>query len=205
MKTLKRISAVAFAAVLAVSCSEDVVDDNNNNNNNGNNNPTTGVSNNTVVIDGNTFNLDYYFLKEVVTGTGDDHYEIVGRAEPTSNKPSIAFRIGVMPSSNDTWHFQDDSNNPAELQDDEFWSQVSDDTDTWYPVFTSTAFETTGDLVVEVNGDVMTISYENIELSDHYITTNVTESVLVSGKISIDMSDFQGQDLTVGVSGDLVD
>lgn len=202
LKTLILGTAVAFTAV---SCSDDTTDtSDNNSNNNSNNNNTTEVTNNTVVIDGTEYALSKYVFKEVDIN-GDVYYELVGRAVLTSNHPSISFRFGAIPTGNDTWQFQTSSSNPALLEDDEFWTQVSGDADTWYPEFSSTAFSTTGDLVVEVNGSVMTLSYENIELADNYITSNVTERVLVSGKVSIDMDDFTGQDLIAGIDGDLVD
>lgn len=206
MKTLLRALAISLPVILFSACSDKVTDDDNSNsNNNNNNNNPTQVANNTVVVDGVEYALSKYVFKEVVDGTGDNHYELVGRAVLTSNQPSVALRFGALPTANTTWHFQDSSNNPALLESDEFWTQVGDDASTWYPEFTSTAFAQTGDLVVEVNGSVMTLSYENIELADNYLTPNVTTRVSVSAKISVDMSDFTGADLVAGIDGDLVD
>lgn len=203
MKTSIKSILLGATLIFASACTEDVTDPDNSGNNNGNNNNPTNVTNNTVVIDGTEYALSKYFISEIVDGTGSPHYELVGRAVATSNKPSVSFRFGALPSGSTTWHFQDSSNNPALLESDEYWTQASDTVGTWYPEFTTTAFVNSGDVSVVMTGTVMTLSYESLELADNYITPNVTERVLVSTKISIDLDDFQGQDLTIGLAGDL--
>lgn len=146
---------------------------------------TGNIENNTLTADGQKKQLSIYTFAK-----NGPQLEFTARESLNTGVPSIAIRINGLPSSSTTLHFQDDSNDPAEIQTDEFWTQMNDGTQVWYPVFTSDTFETTGSMEVTVAGDIITFAYSDIQLNDHYISSNVTKTVSCSGKFSIHVSEL---------------
>lgn len=158
---------------------------------------TGNIENNTLVADGQKKQLNVYTFSNV-----GNYVEITARESLNVGVANIAIRIKDLPATNTTLTFQDDSNDPAQIQTDEFWTQMNDGTQVWYPVFTSTAFETTGKMEITVSGDIITFTYSDLQLNDNYISTNITKTVSCSGKFSLKISELD-MNTNSGQSGTL--
>lgn len=156
---------------------------------------TSAITNNSLTANGVTKQLTKFTY-----GNSGGYVEITARESLNAGVPNIAIRIKEIPTSNTTLTFQYNSSDPAQLQTDEFWTQMNDGAQVWYPVFSTTAFVTTGTLSVTIGNGTATFAYSEIELNDSYLSANVTQTIKCSGKFTIPTSN-----LTDGMFGDLED
>ena len=180
------LMSLVLLTMFAISCTKS---DNKDDTPQDNNNNTSDITNNTVMHTDATGSLTKYMVYYVENdvNNGGDYYEIsawTGEFLGLANDYMRLF-LNEVPSANKTYNWQTGGNSPGALSSDEFFVQAKINGKVWYGVYTSTAWTTTGSLDATVSGDKIIFTFSDIELSDNYISTNVTETKKISGKITI--------------------
>ncbi len=151
---------------------------------------TANLTNNVITDGSASVTLDKYTITYVEgeVNTGGDYYEIYAFAGETFASSNDYLRVFVdeIPSSANTYSWQAEGNSGGAIKADEFFIQAKIEGKTWYGVYTAEAWATSGSMETTVDGDKVTLAFSEIELSDNYISINVTETKKISGKITMD-------------------
>lgn len=148
------------------------------------------ITNNTVMHDAATGNLEKYMVLYTANdvNNGGDAYEVSAWSGELLGLADNYLRIFLneVPAATKTYNWQTSGSSPGALTSDEFFIQAKINGVTWYGVYSTTAWTTTGSLQATIDGDKLIFSFSDIELSDNFISVNVTETKKISGKITID-------------------
>jgi len=182
--------SLVLISLFTISCSKSSDDETSPENSENNNENSSSITNNTVMHADATATLEKYmvYYTENDVNNGGDAYEVqawTGEFLALSDNYLRIF-LNEVPTASKTFKWQTSGNSPGSVENDEFFIQVRINGKTWYGVYTSTAWTTTGSLDATVSGDKVIFSFSEIELSDNFISTNVTETKKISGKITID-------------------
>jgi hypothetical protein len=181
--------SLVLITLFTISCSKDTDNPNPDDNDNDGGN-TTSITNNTVMHADGTGTLEKYTVlyTENDVNNGGDAYEVSAWSGEFLALADDYLRIFIneVPTSSKTYTWQTGGSSPGALTNTEFFVQVRINGKTWYGVYSTTAWTTTGNLEASIDGDKLIFVFSDIELSDNFISVNVTETKKVSGKITID-------------------
>jgi hypothetical protein len=171
-----------FAASCSKSTDEETTPTQHNNN-------TSNITNNTVMHADATGTLTKYWVlyTENDVNNGGDAYEVAAWTGDFLALADNYLRIFLneVPTASKTYTWQTGGSSPGALTSSEFFVQARINGQTWYGVYSTTAWTTTGSLQATVDGDKIIFAFSDIELSDNFISTNVTATKKISGKITI--------------------
>ncbi len=195
----KLVYLFSFLAAFGLSsCEEDSTEATEDPTNNGGSN---SVTNNSIVVGAQSADLNLYTAYIATDfNTNKDYIDIfIYKDNPANRENYLQLTLHEIPSSSKTLTWQAGSSAPGDLGADEFtmFPKVADKR--WYGVYSTNGFETTGEMQATVNGSKLTLSFENIELADNFISANVTEREDVSGKVTFNLADLQN--LTNSITG----
>lgn len=200
------------AAVSFISCEKesDETTDTGNNNGNGNGNGgggTVQVDNNTVVAGSDKGSIALYGAYTANDfNTGNDYIDVYIYDDIMVRDYTWQIGLHEVPSSSTTLQWQSGSNAPGDLKSNEFYCNVTVNGESWYNPFTSEGYQETGEMVVTINGDKITFTLNEIELSDNYIVPNVTATKKCLAQATMNYTEFkaaaEGNDS--GAGGDLI-
>ncbi len=209
MKRLFSILLMA-AAVSFVSCEKDSEETTDTGNNNGNGNgggETVQVDNNTVVAGSEKGSVVIYNAFTANDfNTGNDYIDVFIYDDILVRDYTWQIGLHEVPSRSTTLQWQSGSNAPGDLKSNEFYCNVKVNGESWYNPFTSEGYQETGEMVVTINGDKITFTLNEIELSDNYIVPNVTATKKCLAQATMNYTEFkaaaEGNDS--GAGGDLI-
>ena len=176
---------IAFATVIAASSCDDEglepVDQGGNN--------TSSITNNSITDGDSLGYLEKYAItfSESEVNTNESSYEISAFSGQYLGLANHYIRIFLkeLPTSSQTFTWQTNGNSSGALATNEFFVQLKLGGKTWYGVYTSDGWDAEGTLKATFSGDKIIYEFSDIELSDHYISVNVEETKVLSGKITI--------------------
>ncbi|GEM_PF-2204856 len=189
----KLVYLLSFLAAFSLgSCekeSTDTSDDPTNNNGGG----SSSLANNTLVAGAQSSTLNMYTAYIATdVNTNKDYIDIfIFKDSPANRENYLQIFLHEIPSSSKAMTWISGSSHPGDIAADEFilFPKVADQR--WYGVYSTNGFETTGDMQATVNGSKLTLSFEDIELADNFISANVNARENLSGKVTFDLSDLQ--------------
>lgn len=189
IRNLFYTAAIGLTFFLSACEKEETQDPSNNNNNPGNQN----IENNTLYAGSNTGPVNKYTAHQPTdVNTNKDYINVFVFKDNVANSTHwIELLLHEIPSGNKTLTWQSGSSAPGDLQADEFVFRMKMNSDTWYGVYATNGWQTTGTINAVVDGNKLVISFEDIELADNFISTNVTKTEKVSGKITLNLDDLQ--------------
>jgi hypothetical protein len=183
-------------------------------NKNSDDNPNPGggsnanITNNTVTHDAASGSLEKYMVLYTANdvNNGGDSYEVSAWSGELLGLSDNYLRIFLneVPAATKTYNWQTGGSSQGALSNDEFFIQVKINGATWYGVYSTTAWTTSGSLQATIDGNKLIFTFSDIELSDNFISVNVTETKKISGKITIDKN-AAISDGTTNVTLDLLD
>lgn len=192
---MKRLLILPFLILGLVACEkDDTTTDDNTNNNNNNNNPA--LTNNSISVGdaSSTLNLYTAYLATDVNTNADYYTFFIYKDDVLDRKQYINLQLKEIPSASKTLSWQSGNSAPGALTADEFAMQVKVNDKDWYGEYSANGWATTGTMEAVVSNGKLTIWWENVELSDNFITPNVTERKNCSGKLTFNISDLQTVD-----------
>ncbi len=199
------VFSLIFITLFSASCNKKSEDNPAPNPNDGN---TPNITNNTVMHDAATGSLDKYMVSYAANdvNNGGDSYEVSAWNGELLGLADNYLRIFLneIPAASKTYNWQTGGSSQGALTNDEFFIQVRINGKTWYGVYSTTAWTTSGSLQATIDGDKLIFAFSEIELSDNFISVNVTETKKISGKITIDKN-AAVSDGTNNVTLDLLD
>lgn len=183
----------AFSLVLFSACEKEDNNTTEDPTNNGGGGGNSSLTNNVIVVGAQSADLNMFTAHQPTdVNTGKEYIDIfVFKDSPANRENYIQFTLNEVPTSSMVLNWQSGSSAPGDLKADEFtmFPKVADTR--WFGVYSTDGFETTGELNAEVNGSKLTLWFEDIELADNFISTNVTTRENVSGKLTFNLSDLQ--------------
>lgn len=184
---------------------DDKLDDDGNNNNNPPSNST--LANNTIYAGSDSASLNLFTAYRAIdVNTNQEYIDIfIYKDSPLNRENYLQIGLKEIPSVDKVLNWQSGASAPGALTPDEFviFPKVNDKT--WYGVYTTTGFETTGEMTAKIDSGKLILTYEDIELADNFISINVTERMKNSGKITFNLSDLQNLGTSPGTPASLVD
>lgn len=180
------LMSLVLLTMFAISCTKS---DNEDDSPQDNNNNTSDITNNTVMHTDATGTLAKYWVlyTENDVNNGGDAYEVAAWTGDFLALADNYLRIFLneVPTASKIYTWQTSGSSPGALTSSEFFVQARINGQTWYGVYSTTAWTTTGSLQATVDGDKIIFAFSDIELSDNFISTNVTATKKISGKITI--------------------
>lgn len=184
---------MSLLALVSLSACENEDSNDVNEDPNANGGSSSNLTNNTLVVGAQSSALNLYTVHQATdVNTNKEYIEIYIFKDDLANRDNyLLMTLKEIPTSSKTLSWQSGSSAPGDLTADQFtlFPKLADQR--WYGVYSSTGFETTGDMQATVNGSKLTLSFEDIELADNFISTNVNARENVSGKFTFNTSDLQ--------------
>ncbi len=200
------ISALMLGMVGLSSCEkEDTTTDPTDPGNGGSGNNVT-VTNNTIVADGVSANLNKGgAYKSNDANSGKDYISIFFyQNTPTSSSTLLVVLDENLPTASGTLKWQNNGAAPGDIESDEFTVQPKVEGQNWYGIFVSDGYEATGNMEVTIAGGKITFAYQDIQLGDDFIQSRVTNRVKCGGKVTMNLADLQASLANGGSPFDLV-
>jgi hypothetical protein len=195
------------AAIFSTSCEKEEDPATNNNNGNGNGNGNNNITNNTLQVGADSGPVNMYSAYQPTdANTGNKYFTLFVYLDNAGSSPQwLELALNEIPMANKTLQWQDGTNAPGDLKQDEFSFRMKMAGEDWTGVFTSTGWETTGTLEARVSGNKLEFSFSDIELADSPIAPRVNVREKASGKFTVNLDDLQ--DLQAGPTAfyDLLD
>lgn len=205
MKKLIYLFSIAAAFGLS-SCEKDSTDTTEAPNN-GNNGCESSITNNTVIAGAESVTLNKY-TAHIATdvNTNKDHIDIfIFKDSPANRENYLQIFLHEIPAGSKTLTWISGSSNPGDIAADEFIPLPKVADQRWYGVYSSNGFETTGNMEANVNGSKLTLSFEDIELADNFISSDVNTRENLSAKVTFNISDLQNLETGPRSIKDLID
>ena len=168
-------------------------------------NNSSSATNNTLEAGSKTSSFDTYnanYFNDV--NTGKNYYDLLIYADPYGwDSDYLQIHLGEIPSETKELSWQSSPSAPGDITADEFTVYIKVDGQQWWGEYSTTAWVTTGKMNATVNGDILTLSFSDLELGDSYLTASITERIKCNSKISINLNDIADVE-TAGVTASLV-
>ena len=158
----------------------------------GNNSPA--ISNNSVVVGDSSGTVNKYYpsTAQDFNANNKEYIELYCfDTNISGSSTTVRIFLKSIPSASKKLNWQTSSYAYGDLTDDEFVIQCKVNGKSWYGVYSTTAYSTTGSMDVTVSGGKITFEFKDIELADNYISVNVTEKKKCSGKVTMNLSELQ--------------
>jgi hypothetical protein len=192
---MKRLFIIPLLVLGLISCEkEDTSTDDPSGNNN---NPgTSNLSNNTLIVGDSSTTLNMYSAFQATdVNTNKPYYDIfIFKDNVADRKQYLLIHLTEIPSSSKTLNWQATGSAPGDISADEFVVFPKLNDRRWYGEYTTDGWTNTGTMNAVVNGGKLTLSFENIELADNFLTPNVTERKDCSAKVTFNLADLQNLD-----------
>ena len=194
---MKRLLILPLLAISLIACEKDDDSTTNDPGNDGNNNPSA-LTNNMISVGTDSTSLNKYSAYVATdVNTNKSYFDIfIYKDDVLDRKQYMLLHLTEIPTASKTLNWQSGANAPGAIKADEFviYPKVNDKR--WFGVYTVSGYETAGTMQATVNNGKLTLSYEDVELADEFISVNVTERKKCSGKITFLLSDLQGLSTT---------
>jgi hypothetical protein len=199
MKNLIYASAIALSMLFSACENEEApANTQDNNENNNSQNTPVNLDNNTIYAGSYSGKLKHYTAHRATDVNTNKENIVIFVYGDDLRGDHIEIGLKEVPSTNKTLNWQSGSAAPGDLTPDQFLLRTKADGNNWYGILATdgSGYQTTGEMIAEVNGNKLVLSFQNIELADNSIESKIEARSKVSGKVSLNLDDLQNLDVS---------